>query len=132
MFLFRYPLQFASISAICISSNFSDISIANSQFHTLTPVYACNFCRDFRCNFFFLMEVKEWMTNVQMQRVLWTFITHVLLYSGADKWKYCAFCEESTILTVCVDFDTSMNIRYGGICEINANSQKFGISDILL
>jgi hypothetical protein len=38
-------------------------------------------------------------------------------WSGANKWKYCAFCEESTILTGCVD-DTSMNIRYGGICEI--------------
>jgi hypothetical protein len=38
----------------------------------------------------------------------------------ADKWKYCAFCEETTILTGCVDFDTIMNIRYGGICEINA------------
>jgi hypothetical protein len=23
---------------------------------------------------------------------------------------------------VCVDFDTSMNIRYGGICETNADS----------
>jgi hypothetical protein len=32
------------------------------------------------------------------------------------------YSEESTILTVCVDFDTSMNIRYGGICELNADS----------
>jgi hypothetical protein len=39
--------------------------------------------------------------------------------------------KESTILTGCVDFDTSMNIRYRGIYEINANSQKFGISDII-
>jgi hypothetical protein len=52
--------------------------------------------------------------------------------TGADKWKYCAFCEESTILTGWVDFGASMNIRYGGIREINAKSQKFGISDILL
>jgi hypothetical protein len=43
-----------------------------------------------------------------------------------------AFCEESAILTGCVDFGTSMNIKYGGICEINANSEKFGISGILL
>jgi hypothetical protein len=55
----------------------------------------------------------------------------ICAYSGADKWKYSAVSEESTILTGCVDFDTSMNIRYGGICD-NANSQKFGISDILL
>ena len=41
--------------------------------------------------------------------------------------KDCAFYEESTILTECADFDTSMNIKYGGICEINANSKKFGI-----
>ena len=34
----------------------------------------------------------------------------------------CAVSEESTILTGCVDFDTSMNIRYGGIREINADS----------
>jgi hypothetical protein len=38
--------------------------------------------------------------------------------------KYCAFCEESTILTGCVDFDTSMNIRCRDICEINAISQR--------
>ena len=33
-----------------------------------------------------------------------------------------AFCEESTILTGCADFYTSMNIRYRGICEINPES----------
>ena len=43
-----------------------------------------------------------------------------------------AFCEESTKLTGCVDFDPSMNIRYGATCEINAESQKFEISDILV
>ena len=37
-------------------------------------------------------------------------------------------------LTECVDLDTSMNTRYGGICEIKAKreSQKFRISDILI
>ena len=45
---------------------------------------------------------------------------------------HCAFCEESTKLTGCVDFDTSMNIRYGATCEINMESQKFEISDILI
>ena len=44
----------------------------------------------------------------------------------------CAFCEERTKLTGCVDFDTSMNIRYGGIFEINTESQKFEISDIFI
>ena len=29
--------------------------------------------------------------------------------------QYCTVSEESTILTVCVDFDTSMNIRYRGL-----------------
>ena len=43
-----------------------------------------------------------------------------------------AFCEESTILTGCVDFYTSMNIRYKGICEIKLESQKNRISDILI
>ena len=43
-----------------------------------------------------------------------------------------AFCEESTILTGCVDFYTSMNIRYRGICEINPESQENRISDILI
>ena len=43
-----------------------------------------------------------------------------------------AFCEESTKLTGCVDFDTSMNIRYGGISEINTESQKVEISDIFI
>ena len=42
--------------------------------------------------------------------------------SGADKSAQFlynrAFCEESTILTGCVDFYTNMNIRYRGICEI--------------
>ena len=45
---------------------------------------------------------------------------------------HCAFYEESTKLTGCVDFDTSMNIRYGATCEINTESQKFEISDILI
>ena len=31
-----------------------------------------------------------------------------------------AFCKESTTLTECVDFYTSMNTRYGAIDEINA------------
>ena len=44
----------------------------------------------------------------------------------------CAFCDENTKLTGCVDFDTSMNIRYGATCEINTKSQKFEISDILI
>ena len=35
-----------------------------------------------------------------------------------------AFCEESTILTVFVNFYTSMNIRCGAICEINLERQK--------
>ena len=35
-----------------------------------------------------------------------------------------AFCEESTILTVFVNFYTSMNIRFGAICEINLQRQK--------
>ena len=35
-----------------------------------------------------------------------------------------AFCEESTIFTGCVDFYTSMKIRYKAICEINPESQK--------
>ena len=52
--------------------------------------------------------------------------------SGADMQKHCAFCEESTKLTGCVDFDTSMNIRYGATCEIDTESQKFEISDILI
>ena len=39
--------------------------------------------------------------------------------------KHYAFYEESTKLTVCEDFDTSMKIRYGAICEINAKSKKF-------
>ena len=43
-----------------------------------------------------------------------------------------AFCEESTILTGCVDFYTSTNIRYRGICEINSESQKIITSDILI
>ena len=43
-----------------------------------------------------------------------------------------AFCEESTILTECVDFCRSMNIRYGAICEIDAESQKIRISHILI
>ena len=36
--------------------------------------------------------------------------------SGAVMYKHCAFCEESTKLTGCVDFDTSTNIRYGATC----------------
>ena len=40
-------------------------------------------------------------------------------------WKHCVFCEESAKMTGCVDLDTSMSIRYGGIFEINAESNKF-------
>ena len=47
-------------------------------------------------------------------------------FSGVDR------CTISTILTECVEFYTSMNIRYGAICEINAESQKITISDILI
>ena len=43
-----------------------------------------------------------------------------------------AFCEESTILTECVDVCRSMNIKYGAICEINAESQKIRIFDIII
>ena len=35
-----------------------------------------------------------------------------------------AFYKESTMLIECVDFYTSMNIRYGGIYEINTESKK--------
>ena len=35
-----------------------------------------------------------------------------------------AFCEESTILTECVEFRMSMNIRYGAICEMNVENQN--------
>ena len=35
-----------------------------------------------------------------------------------------AFCEECIIMTRCVDFYTSMNIKYRGIYEINLGSQK--------
>ena len=45
--------------------------------------------------------------------------------------KHCSFCKESTKITGWVHFDTSMNIRYAGMCEINAESQKVKISDIL-
>ena len=43
-----------------------------------------------------------------------------------------AFCEESTILTECVYFYTSMNIRCGAIGKINAESPKIAISDNLI
>ena len=43
-----------------------------------------------------------------------------------------AFCEESTTLTECIDVYTSMNIKYGAICQINAESKKIKISDILI
>ena len=43
-----------------------------------------------------------------------------------------ASCEESTILKECVDFCTSINIKYGAICEINAENQKIRVSDILM
>ena len=42
------------------------------------------------------------------------------------------FVKKCTKLTGCVHFDTSMNIRYAGICEINTESQKYKISDILM
>ena len=42
-----------------------------------------------------------------------------------------AFPEESTIFTECADFYASMNIRYGFICEINAEGTK-RISNILI
>ena len=41
-----------------------------------------------------------------------------------------AFCDESTILTECIEFYTSVNIRYEGMGEINPESKKNGISDI--
>ena len=52
--------------------------------------------------------------------------------SGANMLKHCAFCEESPKLTGCVDIDTSMNIRYRATCEIDTESEKFEISDILI
>ena len=53
---------------------------------------------------------------------------YILAYIvGRISAQFCnnwAVSEESTILQTVsyADFDTSMNIRYGGICEINADS----------
>jgi hypothetical protein len=65
------------------------------------------------------------------------FVHLLFIIVGRIRSQFCSNCavsEESTILTVfyyvCLDFDTSMNIRYGGICEINADiliAKKFEI-----
>ena len=54
------------------------------------------------------------------------------MYISAQFLHNCAFCEENTMLTGSVDLYISMNIKYGAICENNAESQKMRISDILI
>ena len=51
-------------------------------------------------------------------------------YGGAEK-RTIIFCKVSTILTECVDSDIIIKTKYGGICEINGESKKIGISCIL-
>jgi hypothetical protein len=57
------------------------------------------------------------------------YFTYVVGRISAQFCNNCAVSEESTILTVCVDFDTSRNIRHGGICEIMVISVNF--TDVL-
>ena len=35
----------------------------NSCFLTVRPIYTCNFCCDFQCDFLLLTDVKEWISN---------------------------------------------------------------------
>ena len=59
-------------------------------------------------------------------------IFQVQKHGGAIMHKHCAFCPESTTMTGCADVDTSMNIRYTGIFETDAEREKFQISGILI
>ena len=52
------------------------------------------------------------------------FVKYILVGRKAHNHNN-AFCEKKyDILTECVDFYATMNIKYGAIIEINAESQK--------
>ncbi len=43
----------------------------------LRPVYTCNFCRDFQCNFLLLIDVNEWITSECAECILPHLLKHL-------------------------------------------------------
>jgi hypothetical protein len=87
----------------------------------------------------FILIQKYWIYNIitikcnqYSQPDAWGFHFRFGGYSSADMSMNCAFCEESPVFPRNTDFDITMNIRYGGISEINADDLKFGFSYIFL
>ena len=42
--------------------NLWTLDLACLTLNALQPVYTCNFCRDFRCDFLLLMDVNKWIS----------------------------------------------------------------------
>ena len=93
------------------------------------------------------LNIRDWLFNTKLNLARFKVRSQIKYFPAAclEVWQYSsrnlawfiverisaqflhnrAFCEESTTLTECIDVYTSMNIRYGAICQINAESQNY-------